>query len=82
MNTKVLPNRRAVGHAKPLRIVSRRAKSYASIAPYYVIALSQTDTVEQERWMAALAARTKDADRRSPNDVRVRLASPKKRHKV
>ena len=51
MNSKVLPNRRAVGHAKPLRIVSGRAKSYASIAPYYVIALSQTDTVEQGRWM-------------------------------
>ena len=76
MNTKVLPNRRAVGRAQPLRIVSRRAKSYASIAPY-LIALSQTDTVEQERWMAALAA-----DRRSSNDVRVRLASPKKRQKV
>ena len=82
MNRKERPNRRAVGHAKTLRIVRRQAKSYASIAPSYVIALSQTDTVEQERWMAALAARTKDADRRSPNDVRVRLASLRKRHKV
>ena len=81
MNTKVRPNRRAVAHAKTLRIVRRRAKFYASIAPY-VIALSQTDTVEQARWMAALATRTKDADRRSSHDVRVRLASPKDGHNV
>jgi len=81
MNRKERPNRRAVGHAKTLRIVRRQAKSYASNAPY-VIALSQTDTVEQERWMAALATRTRDADRRSSNDVRLRLASPKERYNV
>lgn len=84
MSMKARAKRRAVGHAKPLSIVSRQTKStksYGSIGPY-VIALSQTDTIEQARWMAALATRTKNADRRSSNDVQVRLVSPKKRHNV
>ena len=72
MNMKARGNRRAVGHAKPLRIVSKQPKSYGSITPY-VIALSQTDTNEQASWMAALAAHKGDADRRSSNNVRVRL---------
>ena len=81
MNMKARRTRRAVGHAKPLRIVSRQTTPNGSIAPY-LIALSQTDTIEQARWMAALAARTEDAHRRSSNDVRPRLTSSKGRHNV
>jgi hypothetical protein len=81
MSMKARGNRRAGGHAKPLRIASRQTTSYGSIAPC-VIALSQTDTIEQARWMNALAARTEGADRRSSHDVRARLISSKERHNV
>ena len=43
-------------HAKRLRIASRQPKPLAS-AGSYVIALSQSDTLEQARWMDALKRR-------------------------
>ena len=43
-------------HAKPLCVASRRAKPLASPGSY-VLALSQTDTLEQARWMRALKRR-------------------------
>ena len=44
------------GHAKRLRIASRQSMPLAS-AGSYVIALSQSDTLEQARWMRALKRR-------------------------
>ena len=39
--------------------MSGQTKLHGSISPYaYLIALSQTDTIEQARWMHALDART------------------------
>jgi len=51
MNMKARAHLRAVGHAKPLSIASEQTKTYGSVGAY-LIALSQTDTVEQARWMA------------------------------
>ena len=64
MNNRARAKLTAAGHAKPPSIVSRRTKPNWSVAPY-VIALSQIDTLEQARWMAAMERRTENRDRRS-----------------
>ena len=54
----------AAGHTKPPSIVSRQTKPNWSVAPY-VIALSQIDTLEQAKWMAAMERRPENGDRHS-----------------
>ena len=44
-------------HAKRLCVASRQTKPLASSGSY-VLALSQTDTLEQARWMRSLKRRT------------------------